>query len=416
MKNFRQYIFHIDFDSYFVNASKTVKYWLKNTPVVIAKNDLYSIAVSASYDLKNKGAKVGMKVKEILAIEPKTIVIEPDFELYRKISNDIFYFLGKNYCENIEIASIDECYLTFSINEISSHESALKIAKEIKQNILNLFQIPITIGISQTKWYAKMATNHFKPDNIGIINYENYKEIIYKKDISEFHSIGPSLSQKLRKIGVIQIEDLLKFTNNDAIFRSVFGSTGFKYLDMLDFEIGEFSYSKFLHQNKSIGNMITLQYGGADQESILNALNKLCENVSKRLKKMYQLGNLIALDIRQVNKKWISKNHKIKKHTNDLLEIKKYIFNLYQQNFEDDLIIGVGVRVAGLISQFDYYEKVSLFDTKIKYENKTVDNIISNINRQLKKEKVMTLNKHMKLKEKEKDFNKYSVPEGIFKK
>ncbi|WAM03227.1 hypothetical protein ONA22_05755 [Mycoplasmopsis cynos] len=49
-----RYIFHIDFDSYFVNAIRTIRPELKNKPVAIAKNSIHSIAVSVSYELRGE--------------------------------------------------------------------------------------------------------------------------------------------------------------------------------------------------------------------------------------------------------------------------------------------------------------------------------------------------------------------------
>ncbi|MBN4084398.1 hypothetical protein JXZ93_01875 [Mycoplasma sp. CSL10166] len=90
-----KYIFHIDFDSYFVSAIRTIKPNLKNKPVAIARSEKHSVAVSISYELKKIGVKAGSKVYEILAIEPKTIIEKPYFRLYQYLSNKIFKYLKK---------------------------------------------------------------------------------------------------------------------------------------------------------------------------------------------------------------------------------------------------------------------------------------------------------------------------------
>ncbi|UWV93312.1 hypothetical protein ONA23_01810 [Mycoplasmopsis cynos] len=62
-----RYIFHIDFDSYFVNAIRTIRPELKNKPVAIAKNSIHSIAVSVSYELR--GEKASMQEWKLLILK-----------------------------------------------------------------------------------------------------------------------------------------------------------------------------------------------------------------------------------------------------------------------------------------------------------------------------------------------------------
>ncbi|WAM11528.1 hypothetical protein ONA00_06385 [Mycoplasmopsis cynos] len=47
----------------------------------------------------------------------------------------------------------------FYHNQIQNDEQALMLGKKIQSEILKKFKIEVTIGISYTKFFAKMTTN-----------------------------------------------------------------------------------------------------------------------------------------------------------------------------------------------------------------------------------------------------------------
>ncbi|WBP83942.1 Y-family DNA polymerase [Mycoplasmopsis edwardii] len=408
-----KYIFHIDFDSYFVSAVRSIRPELNNKPVAIAKNTAHAVAVSVSYELRAKGAHAGMKIYEILKIEPKTIVTESRFDLYNTISNEIFRYLEKTYSSEIEVASIDECFLFFKESQISDDDQALKVAKEIQNNILKKFKIPVSIGVSLTKFYSKMTTNISKPFGIGLTNKDNYKERFFDLDIERFHGIGKKTANKLRAIGIKTIKDLSERETHDFQLKTVFGTTIYKYLDALNIDIKEFANTS--DDLKGVGNETSFKTPTYDERIIFTELNSLIQKVSERLNLYEKKGNIITLAIRKPSKNWVTKQKIIHSYTNDELEIKRIIYRLFEDNFCDQEIKGVGVRISGLIESYNSYEKVSLFEEHNEKDNSKINRILSTIKQRAKTNNIYTLKDLAKIQERESRFGK-KIKTGLFNK
>ncbi|MCU9933780.1 DNA polymerase IV [Mycoplasmopsis felis] len=409
----RPYIFHIDFDSYFVSAIRSLKPHLKNKPVAIAKKSEHAIAVSVSYDLREKGFKAGCSVNEILKKVPNAYIEEPRFDLFIYKSNSIFKFLKKNYAKELEVGSIDECYLEIN-TFVKTDTQALNLAKEIQSVILNEFDIPITIGISKTKFYAKMTTNLYKPNGIGIANKENYKELFFDLDISKFHGIGKQLSKKFYEIGIQTIGQLYQLNKNDYKLRSIFKTSGYKYLDLLNYDL-ESKVISTPPEPKGVGHDITFGYNETEFD-IYNHIKEQSIKISNKLNKIYKLGKLITFGIRNKEDNWIFKHKKLDKYTSSEDKIYNESIYLYKKYFINEKIIGISIRISELINIYENYENLSLFENKNRSNTNTkIQNIINNVNLKLKKKKLETLNEYNIKRIKKNRTQSSSIEIGVFK-
>lgn len=416
MKINKPYIFHIDFDSYFVSAIRTIRPDLKTTPLAIGRLDYKSIATSVSYDLRLKGAKAGMTRFEILKIEPKTVFVEGDFELFTNLSTNIFNYLETHYASIINVGSIDECYIELRQNILDDHH-AIQIARKIQKEILQKFDIPITIGISYNSFFAKMTTNISKPFGVGLTNEENYKNHFFDLPICDFHGIGKSSSAKLRELGIFKIKDLTTKPINHYVFKSVFGIVYKNWLKNVD----PSNYEHLIPQSnipKVIGNEITFERANLSEINLYDSLSKIAKKVSLRAKRQGMIANVITLCVRLDNKKWVLKNHKIDHFTNEyqkLFQVAKYLFD---KNYLEEKVIGLGIRISNLIFDFNNQESLELFEWNQANNSKNilVNRVISQVNRQMQKPLLSTLKKIEKKQEIKARVNKYALEGFSFKK
>lgn len=104
-------IFHLDLDSYFVGAHRTVDPTLIGKPVVVSTRQRRSIVTAASYEAKKFGVYAPMPFYKAQELVPNLIVVEPNYTLYTVLSSKMFEYISSKYTKNIEVASIDECYI-----------------------------------------------------------------------------------------------------------------------------------------------------------------------------------------------------------------------------------------------------------------------------------------------------------------
>ncbi|WP_029512491.1 Y-family DNA polymerase [Mycoplasmopsis iners] len=401
---FNKTIFHIDFDSYFVSAHRSVDPSLIGKPVAIGRNLKRSIASSISYELKNKGAKTGWPNYKIFEIEPKTIIVEPNFELYVSISNKIFDYLSKKYSRFIEIYSIDECWI--DMTKLVVDTNPVKLAQKIQKEILNKFKIPITIGISYNKFLAKMATNLGKPFGIKFIDYFLMKDEIWPLDIEEFFGIGNNTIPKLRALNINKIGDLAKSDPYELRLYDIFKS---RTKILVDEARGYGSDEIVIEHNhlKSIGTDLTFMSNDIDDyDHLLEILKSLTKKVCFKASNRDLVGNVIYINIRDIDRKWTGKQHKMPIYSNEFSYIWSKIRELFDKTWKGNVLRGIGVKLMNVKpvsivgTQLPLFTKngEAIIEKAESEQEKTVKQLIKKINSTNMQELVFTADKLEKKK------------------
>src|SRR5699024_10273390 len=99
MKKKARVIFHIDMNCFYASVEVAHNPKLKGKPVAIAGNpeERRGIVVTSSYEARAKGVKTTMAVWEARKLCPNLIVLRPNFERYREMSE-----IGRASCRERE--------------------------------------------------------------------------------------------------------------------------------------------------------------------------------------------------------------------------------------------------------------------------------------------------------------------------
>ena len=246
---------HLDLDCYFVSAERTRYPFLKDKNVVVAKSsdkkifskdkkqgvilgdtgafnsvlefknsydtnnilkawkdefldengDIHGIVIAKSYECKPYGIKTGTPLKEAIHMCPNLIIIPSDHLFYQQLSQKL-----KTYLEFkipvLEQYSIDEFF--GDLNGWVKNSDTLEFIKDLRDDIKEKFDLPITIGASKSKWIAKLITDRIKP--FGVYALEENKVLDYTQDIdvNDFPGIGRAISKKLADYRVKTLGEL----------------------------------------------------------------------------------------------------------------------------------------------------------------------------------------------------------------
>jgi len=171
-----------------------------------ANGKVRGIITTSSYEARKCGVKTAMSVSEALSFCPHLIMIPPDYTLYHDLSQKLNKYLYTK-TPHVEQFSIDEFFIDLS--GYVENSEIMDFAKELKDEVFEKFGLPISIGIANTKWIAKLATNDAKPDGIKIVQANEVFDYIKDKPISAFPGIGKGYEKKLlingiRKLGQIR--------------------------------------------------------------------------------------------------------------------------------------------------------------------------------------------------------------------
>lgn len=319
---------------------------------------------------------------------PKLQVFRPNYSFYGEISNKLFSFL-KKITPDIEIASIDECYMDYGkIKGIYGDE--ILFAHKLKDKIYSLFGFTVNIGIANNKLCAKMASDFLKPNMVHTLYDREIASKMWPLPIDELFMVGKSTSSKLRMLGIKTIGDLANFDSYRL-------SKYFKnYKDLIDraWGLDDSEVDSSLYVNKGISNEVTLPFDATDSSMLFDSLFSLSDKVSNRIKNMDKYAFVVCVVLKDSFFKRRSHQIKLKNPVNDASEIFSISKRLLSEMWkDDDRIRLVGIRLDDLVNDYNY--QLSLFDDKVS-EKDNVDKILFDINKKLGYDAVKKCNKSIK--------------------
>lgn len=306
-------IMHVDVNNAFLSWSAV--YYLQNglnvdirtIPSAIAgeKAKRTGIILAKSIPAKKMGVKTGDIIYLAKNKCPSLKIYPPNYKFYSEMSKKMFDYLY-SLTPDIEIASIDECYIDYSkIKKLYGDE--INFAKKINKEIKEKFGFTVNVGIANNKLCAKMASDFEKPDKIHTLYDYEIDTKMKILPIDELFGIGKKTSEKLKEMGIKTINDLANY--NVLSLKKVFKNQA---IDMINAANG-INYDEVetkTYINKGISNEITLVSDCYDDNEIYDNLLYLSDLVSYRVRKLNKYATTIAVIIK--NNKFVRKTHQKK--------------------------------------------------------------------------------------------------------
>lgn len=214
-------IFHVDLDAFFVSVELTRRPELRGKPVIVGRRHR-GVVASASYEARKFGVHSAMPISRALRLCPHAVLLEPDHELYEKVSEE-FHALLRRFSPLIEPLGMDEAYLDMTGSQ-ALLGNPLEAARRIKAEIKEGLGIPASIGIGPSKLVAKIASTLAKPDGILEVPRGQEEAFLSPLPVDLLPGVGPRTEETLRQYGVKTVGDLAALSLNRL--KNLFGSQG----------------------------------------------------------------------------------------------------------------------------------------------------------------------------------------------
>ena len=163
------------------------------------------ILTTSSYEAREYGIKTAMTINEALQRCPHLVIKQPNMKLYQKISYELYEFLSKRI-PLLEQGSIDEFY--GDLSGWVEDDNIGKFIHELKEEVQEKLNLPLSIGAAQSKYTAKLATTYAKPYGTKVIYPHEVNDFIEDMLISAFPGIGKKTQQKLQDKGLQTLGDI----------------------------------------------------------------------------------------------------------------------------------------------------------------------------------------------------------------
>lgn len=375
-------IMHIDVNNAFLSWSaidllnKGYKYDIRNSYAVIGGDEKMRSGIVLAKSTPAK--KLGIVTAETLYSARKKCkvlkVYPPNFKFYNEMSNKFFSLLRK-YTPDIEIASIDECYLDYGKVK-SLYGDEVVFAYKIKDEIKNTLGFTVNIGIANNKLCAKMASDFSKPDKVHTLYENEVKEKMYPLDVGDLFGIGKRTVPKLNSLGIYKISDLA--LADPVMLEKYFKNQAYVMIKSANGIDDSIVDSNEYHPS-CIGNEITLPHNISSKREAYDKLLILSEYVSKRLRKEEKYASVVCVTIKDEFLKRRSHQKKLLNETNIEKEIYKTACMIFDEFWNGENIRLIGIRLDGLTLSKKY--QGSIFENVEKREHdEKIDKLIDNIN------------------------------------
>ncbi len=296
---------HIDCDAFYAAIEKRDNPALADKPVLIG-GGTRGVVTTACYIARKYGPRSAMPMFKALEMCPQAIVIKPDMAKYKAVAKQIREIF-ETATPLVEPVSVDEAFLDLSGTQALFRRSAAAtlahVAREIERNI----RITVSIGLSDVKFLAKMASDADKPRGFFVIGRGDAVNFLHDLPVTRLPGVGPALASRLKVDGMFTIGDLQR--KQAAELSARYGETGAALAQLArGFDEREVRTDR---EAKSVSAETTFDRDVADPKELEQRLWPMCERVADRLKAQSLSGSTVTLKLKTTRFRLVSRHQRL---------------------------------------------------------------------------------------------------------
>jgi DNA polymerase-4 len=286
-------ILHVDMDAFYASIEIRDRPELADEPVCVGgRADQRGVIAAASYAARRFGVRSAMPTAQALRLCPSLVLLPPDFERYTSESRRIMAIF-RSYTPLVEPLSLDEAFLDVRGCE-HLFGDALQIARSLRRDILRETGLTASVGIANSKFVAKLASDLAKPDGLREIRAEEVKQVLRPLPVGSIFGVGPRTAKRLESMGVRTVGELADLPREQVLER--FGASGAWIHDLAHgHDLRRVSPRR---EERSLSVERTFPEDVADRAELKRKLLEFSEELAFRLRASGLRGRTVALKAR----------------------------------------------------------------------------------------------------------------------
>ena len=199
-------IVHADMDAFYAAVEQRDDPSLRGRPVLIGHPGARSVVSTASYEARPFGVGSAMPMAEARRRCPEAIVVTPRFERYEEVSRRIMEVFG-SFSPDVEPLSLDEAFIDMTGAERLFGEPQV-MGRRIKDGVREATDLAVSVGVSATKYVAKVASDVGKPDGLMVVPPDRVRAFLDPLPIERLWGVGRKAAPRLERVGLRTIRDV----------------------------------------------------------------------------------------------------------------------------------------------------------------------------------------------------------------
>ena len=316
-------ILHVDMDAFYASVAERDDPSLRGKAVVVGAG-ARGVVLSANYAARKYGIRAAMPVGRAKRMAPHAIFVTPDHQRYSEVSAKVMEIFD-SFTPLVEPISLDEAFL-----DVTGARKLLgtgrEIAVEIRRQVEASEGITCSVGIAPSKFIAKLASGHCKPNGILEIPADRILNFLHPLPVNAIWGVGPKTAETLERLGLRTVADIANLPRATLI-RALGQASGASLYELAwgrdyrDVTPNE--------PDKSISAAETFAQDIDDPEEILQEFLRLTEKAAARLRENNYYAKTISIKVRFADFSTISRSKTLPlpiDSTHEIYEIAKSLF------------------------------------------------------------------------------------------
>jgi DNA polymerase-4 len=298
-----RWVLHVDLDQFQAAVEMRRRPDLTGLPIIIGGNgdpdEPRKVVTCASYPARHYGVRAGMPLRTAARKCPDATFLPLDTDAYDAASEEVMGLL-RNLGHPVEVWGWDEAYVGADLDD-----DPLTLAERIRDVIATGTGLSCSVGISDNKQRAKVATGFGKPSTtpgsgcgpgVFVLTDDNWMAVMGDRPVEALWGVGPRTAKKLTGMGITTIADL---AGTDAtVLTSAFGPTTGLWILLLAKGGGDTTVSAEPYIPRSRSHVVTFPVDLTDRAEMASAVTDLARQTLAEIVEQQRVVTRVAVTVR----------------------------------------------------------------------------------------------------------------------
>ncbi|SBS77032.1 DNA polymerase IV 2 [uncultured Mycobacterium sp.] len=201
----QMWVLHVDLDQFLASVELRRHPELVGLPVIVGGSgdptEPRKVVTCASYEARGFGVHAGMPLRSAARRCPDATFLPSDPAAYDEASDQVMGLL-RDLGHPVEVWGWDEAYVGAHVAD------PVELAERIRTTIAAETGLACSVGISDNKQRAKVATGFGKPDGVYTLTDANWMEVMGARPVDALWGVGPKTTKKLDSLGITSVRQL----------------------------------------------------------------------------------------------------------------------------------------------------------------------------------------------------------------
>jgi nucleotidyltransferase/DNA polymerase involved in DNA repair len=308
-----QWVLHVDLDQFLASVELRRHPELAGLPVIVGgsgdPNEPRKVVTCASYEAREFGVRAGMPLRMAARRCPDATFLPSDPAAYDAASEQVMGLL-RDLGHPVEVWGWDEAYIG-----VAGGNDAVDVAEQIRAVVSSETGLSCSVGISDNKQRAKVATGFAKPAGICRLTDANWMAVMGDRQVDELWGVGPKTAKKLASLGITTVWQL---AHSDAeLLTSTFGPRTGLWLLLLAKGGGETQVSADPWVPRSRSHVVTFPHDLTDRDEMDSAIIELAKQTLSDVVAQSRIVTRVAVTVRTATFYTRTKIRKLDQPTTD---------------------------------------------------------------------------------------------------